>query len=272
MLTPGNKFEIEDHRDQDWSWFENELIDREDVDLHMLVVYIALARYAGQKRVCFPSLKTLQTASRLGKTSVTKALKDLEKAKLIRREQRFKPNGEPDSTKYYLLSAKKDCQNEDMAVRHTNNPHVRNTNNPVRMANTNKEVVVYKNINNTLTTTDQPEEISKIKRRLTKSSISAKDDLLNNLLAQFGYNAISDAADILIFNFRAGVTIGRLDRYLPSLCKQAKEGTLSRPAGFIFTREKVKEAAEKVAQKKKEKEDIVGEQDFKEGLKKVLGP
>ncbi len=62
----------------------------------------ALASRADSEGVCWPSLRTLDTDSGFGVTTVCKALRELEKDGWIRREQRKKRDGGPTSTKYTI--------------------------------------------------------------------------------------------------------------------------------------------------------------------------
>lgn len=65
-------------------------------------VYMYLSNRAGRKRECYPSVRTISEELHLSKSTVFRALNDLEAAGLLRREERFRPCGGRSSTLYIL--------------------------------------------------------------------------------------------------------------------------------------------------------------------------
>ena len=63
-------------------------------------VYMYLSNRAGKKNECFPSVKTIAEDLRLSKSTVFRALNDLENAGLIEREERYRTSGGRSSTLY----------------------------------------------------------------------------------------------------------------------------------------------------------------------------
>ncbi|OLA69771.1 MAG: helix-turn-helix domain-containing protein [Ruminococcus sp. 37_24] len=59
-----------------------------------------LSNRAGKKKECFPSVKTIAKDLRLSKSTVFRALNDLENAGLIEREERYRISGGRSSTLY----------------------------------------------------------------------------------------------------------------------------------------------------------------------------
>ena len=65
-----------------------------------VTVYMYLSNRAGKKKECFPSVKTISDDLRLSKSTVFRALNDLENAGLIEREERYRTSGGRSSTLY----------------------------------------------------------------------------------------------------------------------------------------------------------------------------
>lgn len=65
-----------------------------------VTVYMYLSNRAGKKKECFPSVKTIAKDLRLSKSTVFRALNDLENAGLIEREERYRISGGRSSTLY----------------------------------------------------------------------------------------------------------------------------------------------------------------------------
>ena len=65
-----------------------------------VTVYMYLSNRAGKKKECFPSVKTIAEDLRFSKSTVFRALNDLENAGLIEREQRYRISGGRSSTLY----------------------------------------------------------------------------------------------------------------------------------------------------------------------------
>ena len=61
---------------------------------------IYVSNRAGKKKECFPSVKTIAKDLRLSKSTVFRALNDLENAGLIEREERYRISGGRSSTLY----------------------------------------------------------------------------------------------------------------------------------------------------------------------------
>lgn len=73
-----------------------------DLPHRAVSVYMYLSNRAGRKQECFPSVRTISEELHLSKSTVFRALKDLETAGLIEREERFRPCGGRSSTLYKL--------------------------------------------------------------------------------------------------------------------------------------------------------------------------
>lgn len=66
------------------------------------LLLIALANYANDEDCSYPSLKTLKEVTSIPVRTLTRLFKFLEKAGLIKREARFRPNGSRTSSRFHL--------------------------------------------------------------------------------------------------------------------------------------------------------------------------
>lgn len=67
------------------------------------LVYLYLVDRADKENKCFPSIRTIARHLSISESTVRRALTDLEKEKLIRKEMRKRGNGSFSSNTYYLL-------------------------------------------------------------------------------------------------------------------------------------------------------------------------
>lgn len=66
-------------------------------------VYIYLFDHMDKERKAWPGLGTIAADLSLSRSTVKRAIKDLEKAALIRKEPHYRENGSATSNRYYLL-------------------------------------------------------------------------------------------------------------------------------------------------------------------------
>ena len=89
---------MRDRRQKDWFWVDNALVDRKDLNLYEKMLYICLARHAGNNEYAFPKLSTLCEELGVKDTrTVVKYIKSLEEKGLIEVEKR-----KGSSNLYYL--------------------------------------------------------------------------------------------------------------------------------------------------------------------------
>lgn len=89
---------MRDKRQKDWFWVDNALVDRKDLNLYEKMLYICLARHAGNNEYAFPKLSTLCEELGVKDTrTVVKYIKSLEEKGLIEVEKR-----KGSSNLYYL--------------------------------------------------------------------------------------------------------------------------------------------------------------------------
>lgn len=89
---------MRDRRQKDWFWVDNALVDRKDLNLYEKMLYICLARHAGNNEYAFPKLSTLCNELGVKDTrTIVKYIKSLEEKGLIEVEKR-----KGSSNLYYL--------------------------------------------------------------------------------------------------------------------------------------------------------------------------
>lgn len=67
-----------------------------------VAVFMYLSNRAGKKKECFPSVKTIAADLHISKSTVFRALNDLEASGLIIRKERWRTSGGRSSTLYIL--------------------------------------------------------------------------------------------------------------------------------------------------------------------------
>ena len=67
-----------------------------------VVVYMYLRDRADKNGLCFPAISTIASELKLSKSTVKRALNDLEKAHYIRHERRYRQSGGNSSNLYFV--------------------------------------------------------------------------------------------------------------------------------------------------------------------------
>ena len=67
------------------------------------LVYLYLHDRMDQERKAWPGIKTIAADLSLSRSTVKRAIRDLEKANLIRKEPHYRENGSATSNRYYIL-------------------------------------------------------------------------------------------------------------------------------------------------------------------------
>ena len=83
--------------------FFGEIYADPDLPHRARTVYMYLRDRVDAQQKCWPSIKTIAADLHLSRSTVKRAIKDLEKASLIRKEPHFRGNGSATSNRYYLL-------------------------------------------------------------------------------------------------------------------------------------------------------------------------
>ena len=84
------------------SYFEK-LYATEDLPHRAKHVYVYLYDRCDKEKKAWPGINRIATDLSLSRSTVKRALKDLVKAGLIRKEPHFRENGSATSNRYYLL-------------------------------------------------------------------------------------------------------------------------------------------------------------------------
>ena len=73
-----------------------------DLPSRAVTVFMYLSNRANKSKTCFPSVKRISEDLHISKSTVFRALNDLEAVGLIKREERWRDNGARSSTLYRL--------------------------------------------------------------------------------------------------------------------------------------------------------------------------
>jgi len=181
---------LRDGRVKNWFYLENDLLDRQDLNIYEKMIYIVIARYVNKEDKAFPSVPTVAKKGSMSERQVQMIINSLVKKGLIKKESRInKYNRSKTSNLYTLLSVKKKQSNKDnkeevvhdmhhpgehhtpplVKDMHPNNTNLKNTSlNNVKRASgegdveNSGEVIEEKN-------TEDKEDINDIKRKIKKS-------------------------------------------------------------------------------------------------------
>ena len=168
---------MRDKRQRDWFWVDNALVDRRDLNLYEKMLYICLARHAGNNDYAFPKLATL--CNELGvkdNRTVVKYIKSLEEKGLIEVEKR------KGSSNLYYLNNVETSDVPTFNVPTTSNEGTVPTSNVGRgssMKCTPKNTNI-KNTNLNIITTTKLDNLNKIDQMEVSKKISSSSNL-NNL-------------------------------------------------------------------------------------------
>lgn len=83
--------------------YYRKLYDRDELPSRAKLVYIYLYDRCDKERKAWPSVKTIAKELSISDKTVRRAIKDLEKAGLIRKENAKRKNGSFTSNRYFLL-------------------------------------------------------------------------------------------------------------------------------------------------------------------------
>ena len=80
-----------------------EFLYRMELPHRAKLVYIYLHDRMDKEKKAWPGLNTIAKDLSLSRSTVKRAIRDLEKAEVIRKEPHFRDNGSATSNRYYLL-------------------------------------------------------------------------------------------------------------------------------------------------------------------------
>jgi len=112
MDDSAQQFDVRDHREKDWFWANNGIIEwyGEIIGADSIAVYMVLCKHANPAGECWPSYQTIADKLKLSRPTVIKCMKKLEATGLMAKAERWQPTKEggtmPDSNMYILLTVK----------------------------------------------------------------------------------------------------------------------------------------------------------------------
>jgi len=102
-----SKDNLRDGRVKNWFYLENDLLDRQDLNIYEKTVYIVIARYVNGENKAFPSYETIAKKGSMAKVQAMRVVNSLIKKGLLKKEaRRNKVNGGSTSNLYTLLNPK----------------------------------------------------------------------------------------------------------------------------------------------------------------------
>ena len=105
---------LRDGRVKNWFYLENDLLDRQDLNIYEKMIYIVIARYVDKEDKAFPSVPTIARKGSMSERQVQTIINSLVKKGLIKKEPRInKYNKSKTSNLYTLLSVKRNQSDKD---------------------------------------------------------------------------------------------------------------------------------------------------------------
>lgn len=83
--------------------YYRKLYEYDDLPHRAKAVYIYLYDRCNKEKKCWPSIKTIARELSISDRTVRRAIQDLQKAKLIRKEYVYRSNGSNTSNRYYIV-------------------------------------------------------------------------------------------------------------------------------------------------------------------------
>jgi len=185
-----NRDNLRDGRVRNWFYLENDLLDRQDLNIYEKMIYIVIARYVDKEDKAFPSVPTIAKKGSMSERQVQMIINSLVKKGLIKKEQRInKYNKSKTSNLYTLLSVKKEQSNKNNRKEvvhdmhhpsehhapplvkgvHPNNTNIKNTSLKNVKRASGKEVVENSKNGIEKITEENKEDVNDIRRKIKES-------------------------------------------------------------------------------------------------------
>jgi len=146
-----SKDNLRDGRIKNWFYLENDLLDREDLNIYEKTVYIVIARYVNNENRSFPSYETIAKKGSMAKVQAMRVVKSLTKKGLLKKEARKNKNNRGSTSNLYtLLNPKPNNKdkNEGVSVRYPGGvPQILGVVSPRYPNNTNLKKTNLNNVN-----------------------------------------------------------------------------------------------------------------------------
>jgi len=77
---------LRDGRVRNWFYLENDLLDRQDLNIYEKTVYIVIARYVNSENKAFPSYETIAKKGSMAKVQAMRVVKSLIQKGLLKKK------------------------------------------------------------------------------------------------------------------------------------------------------------------------------------------
>jgi hypothetical protein len=115
---------LRDGRVRNWFYLENDLLDRQDLNIYEKMIYIVIARFVNKEDKAFPSVPTIAKKGSMSERQVQTIINSLVKKKLLKKEPRLhKDKKSKTSNLYTLLSVKSNQPGKEIDTKVVNGMH-----------------------------------------------------------------------------------------------------------------------------------------------------
>jgi hypothetical protein len=115
---------LRDGRTKNWFYLENDLLDRQDLNIYEKMIYIVIARFVNKEDKAFPSVPTIAKKGSMSERQVQTIINSLVKKKLLKKEPRLhKDKKSKTSNLYTLLSVKSNQPGKEIDTKVVNGMH-----------------------------------------------------------------------------------------------------------------------------------------------------
>jgi hypothetical protein len=119
-----NNDNLRDGRVKNWFYLENDLLDRQDLNIYEKMIYIVIARFVDRQDKAFPSVPTIAKKGSMSERQVQAIINSLVKKKLLKKEPRLnKDNKSKTSNLYTLCSVKSNHPEKEGGTEVVNDMH-----------------------------------------------------------------------------------------------------------------------------------------------------
>ncbi|MBM3714015.1 MAG: helix-turn-helix domain-containing protein, partial [Actinobacteria bacterium] len=103
---------LRDGRVRNWFYLENDLLDRQDLNIYEKMIYIVIARFVDKEDKAFPSVPTIAKKGSMSERQVQAIINSLVKKKLLKKEPRLNKDNKSKTSNLYTLCSVKSNQPE----------------------------------------------------------------------------------------------------------------------------------------------------------------
>jgi len=103
---------LRDGQVKNWFYLENDLLDRQDLNIYEKMIYIVIARFVDKEDKAFPSVPTIAKKGSMSERQVQAIINSLVKKKLLKKEPRLNKDNKSKTSNLYTLCSVKSNQLE----------------------------------------------------------------------------------------------------------------------------------------------------------------